>query len=472
MKKASIPLIAAIFALSALSLWAQSAPSPAPGSSAAPLASDQSSPTTATADTGSAATVTTPAAAAGGTTSPATPAAATSPAAAPTTPAVAATPAAAAASPADTATQTESAHYSVISDQGQAQADALSRQMEAYFGLFDSVFHFPAEQLTAKLNVREFKDKAGFDDYLRQIVGDTRDDFVYLHYPTPEKSELLVFPKSEPGFSESLAHQAFVQYIKAYIPNPPLWLREGFAVWFESARWDDAAGKLSFPENLAWLATAKSLNDKSLLMPLDKLLTIGEDEARSNLDVFYPQAWALVSFLLNSPDKNYNRLLWDSIAALRKDASLEENQTAVASIVSTWYGVDKTGKALAAYLAGRKTFAELVAAGVTAYSGKSLDEAAADFGAAAAINKDSFVPQYYLGLIAYAKNDYSTAELRYKSALQLGCDPGITNYALGVNAYAQNRLSDARAYLALAKQSAPDRYAAKVDALLAKFPQN
>ena len=168
-----------------------------------------------------------------------------------------------------------SAHYSVIADQGKDQADALSRQMEAYFGLFDSIFHFSADGLTAKLNVREFKDKAGFDDFLHQVVGDTRDDFVYLHYPTPEKSELLVFPKSEPGFSESLAHQAFVQYIKAYIPNPPLWLREGFAVWFESARWNDAAGTLSFPENLAWLATAKSLDEKGLLLPLDKLLTIG-----------------------------------------------------------------------------------------------------------------------------------------------------------------------------------------------------
>ncbi|MDA8424719.1 MAG: hypothetical protein M0Z80_01155 [Treponema sp.] len=365
-----------------------------------------------------------------------------------------------------------SAHYSVIADQGKDQADALSRQMEAYFGLFDSIFHFSADGLTAKLNVREFKDKAGFDDFLHQVVGDTRDDFVYLHYPTPEKSELLVFPKSEPGFSESLAHQAFVQYIKAYIPNPPLWLREGFAVWFESARWNDAAGTLSFPENLAWLATAKSLDEKGLLLPLDKLLTIGEDEARSNLDVFYPQAWALVSFLANSPDKRYNRLLWDSIAALKRDASLEENQAAVASLVSTWYGVDTTGTALAAYLAGRKTFAELVAAGVTAYSGKAFDEAAADFGAAADLNKDSYVPQYYLGLIAYAKNDYSTAELRYKSALKLGCDPAITNYALGVNAYAQNRLSDARSYLALAKQAAPDRYGSKVDALVATFPQN
>jgi tetratricopeptide (TPR) repeat protein len=378
--------------------------------------------------------------------------------------------AAASAAPA-TGGQTISDHYSVIADEGKDQADALSRQLEAYFGLFDSIFHFPADQTAAKLNVREFKDKAGFDDYLKQIVGDTRDDFVYLQYSTPQRSELLLFPKPDPDFSESLAHQAFVQYIRAYIPNPPLWLREGFAVWFESARWDDKAGKLKFPENLAWLATAKSLKNKNLLMPLDKLLTIGQDEARSELDVFYPQAWALVSFLVNSSDKGYNRLLWDSIAAMRKDASLEENQAAVASIVKTWYGVDNADKALAAYLDGRKTFAELVEDGVKAYANQSWDDAAKAFGAAADIDKDSYIPQYYLGLIAYAKNDFSSAELRYKAALQLGCDPAITNYALGIDAYAQNRLDDARSYLNVAKQAAPDRYGTKVDTLLARFPQ-
>ena len=121
---------------------------------------------------------------------------------------------------------------------------------------------------------------------------------------------------------------------------------------------------------------------------------------------------------------------------------------------------------------GRKTFAELVADGVKAYADQSWDDAAKAFSAAADIKKDSYVPQYYLGLIAYAKNDYSTADLRYKSALQLGCDPAITDYALGIDAYAQNRLDDARSYLNLAKQAAPDRYGSKVDTLLARFPQN
>lgn len=361
-------------------------------------------------------------------------------------------------------------HYTVISELGGERSAALSHQLEAYYGLYNGLFRFGDEALKGKLNVREFKDKEGFDSYLGQIVGQTKDDFVYLHYPNPERSELLLFAKDEPDFSASLAHQAFVQYLKAFVPNPPLWMREGLAVAFETARWDDAAAKLEFSENLAWLETAKSLKERNLLMPLDKLLVVGQDEARSELDVFYPESWAFVSFLVNTEDKSYNRLLWDSMSSLRKDASLEDNQAAALGMLESWYGVEEATKAFESYLAERKTFPELVAVGVRKYADKAWDEAAQTFDAALAMNAESYVPLYYLGLIAYAKNDFSGAEFRYKAALELGCDPAITNYALGVNAYAQNRLEDAKTFLALAKESAPDRYGTKVDELVAKFP--
>jgi hypothetical protein len=365
--------------------------------------------------------------------------------------------------------QASSDHYAVLSELGQDRAQALSRQLEALFGLYDGFFRYDAASLKTKLNVREFKDKSGFDIYMNQIVGQSKDDFVYLHYPSPERSELLVFAKEEPDFSASLAHQGFVQFIKAFIPNPPLWMREGVAVCFESARWDDGAGKLEFPENLAWLETVKSLKDRSLLLPLDRLLAMGQDEARAELDIFYPQAWALISFLLNSEEKGYNRLLWDSIASLRKDASLEDNQGAVARLVDTWYGSAAAEKAFAAYLVERKTFPELVAAGVRDYADKAWAEAADAFAAAQSMNPASYVPEYYLGLIAYAQNQFDVADTHYKQALELGCDPAITNYALGVNAYAQNRLDDAKGFLQVAKDAAPDRYGEKVDSLVAKI---
>ena len=369
-----------------------------------------------------------------------------------------------------TAGEASSDHYVVLSELGQERAETLSRQLEAYFGLYNALFRFDGAALKAPLNVREFKDKAAFDAYLGQVVGQTKDDFVYLHYPNPERSELLLFGKDEPDFSASLAHQAFVQFLKAFIPNPPLWMREGLAVYFESAAWDNEAESLDFPENLAWLETVKSLKERSLFMSLDNLLTIGQDQARDELDVFYPQAWAFVSFLLNTESKSYNRLLWDAMSALRKDTDLARNQRVILDKLESWYGLAESEEAFLAYLDTRKTFPELVAEGVRAYADKSWDDAIKSFTAAGDMNEDSYVPQYYLGLIAYAQNEFSLAEFRYKSALELGCDPAITKYALGVNAYAQNRLEDAVAYLNEAKDASPDRYGTKVDELIAKFP--
>lgn len=363
----------------------------------------------------------------------------------------------------------ESARYVVYSESGAARAADLDARLEALFGLYNGLFHFDPAALGAKLHVREFADKAGFDAYLNQVAGQTKDDFVYLHYTSLERSELLLFAKEGEAGEASLAHQAFVQYLKAFVKNPPVWMRDGFAVYFESARWDAASESISFPENLAWLETVKALQAKGGLLPLAKLLVMGQEDSRSSLDVFYPEAWAFASFLVNDKDKACNRLLWDSISTLKRDASLADNQVAVSNLVASWYGVEAAQDAFSSYLSGRKTFADLLSDGVTAYNAKTYDAAKAAFEAAAALDAGSYVPPYYLGLIAYNAGDYSLAEYNYRTALRLGCDPATTNYALGVNAFAQNRSDDAKTYLLAAKSADSARYGAKADELLKRL---
>ena len=363
----------------------------------------------------------------------------------------------------------ESARYVVYSEGGAARAADLDARLEALFGLYNGLFHFDPAILGAKLHVREFSDKAGFDAYLNQVAGQTKDDFVYLHYTSLERSELLLFTKDGESGEASLAHQAFVQYLKAFVKNPPVWMRDGFAVYFESARWDAASRTMAFPENLSWLETAKALQAKGSLLPLEKLLAMGQEDSRASLDVFYPEAWAFASFLVNAKDKAYNRLLWDSISTLKRDAALADNQAAVGNLVASWYGVDAAQSAFTAYLSGRKTFGDLLTDGVAAYNAKTYDAAKADFEAAAALDATSYVPPYYLGLIAYGAGDYSLAEYSYRTALKLGCDPATTNYALGVNAFAQNRMDEAKTYLSAAKTADTARYGAKADELLKRL---
>ncbi|HOX12787.1 MAG TPA: hypothetical protein P5117_02595 [Spirochaetia bacterium] len=365
--------------------------------------------------------------------------------------------------------QARSDHYTVWAEAGQARADELAKVLEGLFTLFEEDMRFDSSRLNSRLTVRVFRDKAGFDAHLTRVVGETRSDFVYLHYPTLERSELLVFEKEEPDFSASLAHQAYVQFLKAFIPNPPLWIREGFAVYYERSAWDAAAGTVVFQENAAWLETLKALQNSGKLLGIEALLGISPERAESARDVFYPQSWAFVSFLLDGREPRYTRFLWDSLAILAPGASLEENQGAVSALFRRWHDGKAAQEDFLAWLGSRKTFAELVETGVRLYGEKNLDESEASFAEALAKNEGNYIPYYYLGLISYGRNDFDMADYYYKTALQLGCDPATTNFALGLNAYAVNRLEDAKAYLAKAKEAAPDRYAARVDEILGRI---
>jgi len=367
--------------------------------------------------------------------------------------------------PAASSAMVEGKRYIVYSDLGLSRAEGLVARFDALFELFNAEFRFDAQNMESKLVVRELMDRRLFDEHISRAVGAPKEDFVYLHYSTPARRELVLFAKDEPEYSASLAHQAFVQFIKAFVKNPPLWMRDGYAIYFESARWNEATGLLEFPENLAWLETTKALLANGALIPIERLLSLGADESRSLLDVFYPESWALVSFLSKSADRGWNRLLWDSISALEADASLEENQNAVGALFKSWYGKAEADKAFIAYLDNRKIFSELAKSAAEAYESGSYAEAKGLFEKARGLNPQSYLPPYYLGLIAYAAGDFAQAELHYRNALALGCDAGAGNYALALNALALDKKTEAAAFLEAAKSASPERYGAKVDEL-------
>lgn len=365
---------------------------------------------------------------------------------------------------------TQTARYTVLSELGQADADLSAKTLEAWFELYNSYFHFDTASLKARLQVRIFADKGGFDAYLQAVIGDTRDDFVYLHYPTPQKSELLVWAKDDAeDYQLSLAHQAFVQYLKAFAPAVPLWLREGFAVYFETSRYDQAGGKALYVENLSWLETVKAYRSEGSLMPLDTFLSLSADQAREQLDIFYPQSWAFVSFLLQSEDKAANRLLWDAISRLETAADAEATSAQIFALASRWPGVEALAESFDDYLDAKKTFPEMVAQGISEYNEKKYDDAYKTLTAALAMDSTSHVPWYYRGLVNYYRKDYAMAEVDYRKALDLGCEAGIGNYALGVNAFVMGQGESAKGYLALAKEASPELYGPKADEVLARI---
>ena len=368
----------------------------------------------------------------------------------------------------------ESTHYRVNSDLSQAHAVTVANKMEAALKLFNDLCHFDPTQLNTKLKVTVFNKKAGFDEYLTRILEKTRENFVYIHYSDLRKSEMVGFNKeSEEEFNASLLHQGFIQFLKAFIPNPPIWMREGIATSFEASVYDPVKQSFTYRPNYAWLDTLKAILNGTLpgrpVITSAALLTGDRETVGQQIEAFYPQAWGLLMFLQNSEKREYNRILWDSFSALDPEKSLKDNSISVMKYAFGWYDEPRMMKDYTSYIFSIKTFNDLVTEGINLYTIEDMDKANQSFMRALTLEPQNYIPYYYLGLIAYAKNEYIQAEGYYKAALALGADSALTKYALGVNAFADNRFDVATNYLKEAKTGDPSKYTEKVDSLLQRI---
>jgi tetratricopeptide (TPR) repeat protein/uncharacterized protein YihD (DUF1040 family) len=371
--------------------------------------------------------------------------------------------------------QVNSDHYRIFFEGTDDNARQFGAKMESCLELYNSVLHFDLAKLTVKLKVRIFADKSGFDAYLKTTVKETKDDFVYIHYTDLAKCELVGFQKTvENDFYTAMLHQGAVQFLKGFVSNPPLWLQEGLAAYFEQAQFNADKNKFELPSDLIWLTSLKKLvkggADQSLIA-FDTFLSLDKTQAQTQLAAFYPQAWGLVFFLLHSADTNVNRILWDSIGALDPAMSVSDNSNRVKDKAFGWFGIAKLENEFRNYITGLKTLSDLVAEGVTYYSNNDLDKSRDSFNQAQLRNPDNYIPYYYLGLISYNKKDFAKAETMYLKAMDLKAPAALINYAIGVNAYADNNYEKASTFLKNAKTQDPKNYGDKVDTILTNIDQ-
>jgi Tetratricopeptide repeat/Protein of unknown function (DUF1570) len=366
--------------------------------------------------------------------------------------------------------QTE--HYRVLSETSQSQAEDLCRRMEAALALYNGIFHFDLSQLPARFTVRIFKDLDSFNAYVSSVISQTRTDFVFISWSDPAKSELLCFPKEDKAFTSSLLHQGAIQFLKGFVDNTPLWLREGVATYLDASIYDPNTGTFTFRANMAWLDGLKaSIRGESpeKMIPFSDLLNFTRDMAQAHQEEFMEESWGLVHFLLMSQQPEYNRIMWDAISSLDPRASLEDNSARVRKRAFSWTPEQKLFQDFQAFVLSLKTGNDLVREGIDQYAKGDLARAEQTFTDAVGLQPDSSAAWYYLGLIAYAHKDYPRADDLYMKAFQLGANAAAINYALGVNAMAAGRNADASKYLKFAKDANPAAYGDKVDALLKRL---
>ena len=374
---------------------------------------------------------------------------------------------------AQTAYTADSPYYQVTSYVSQDHAEALTEELTALFDFYNSYFHFEPAGLQHALQVRIFADRDSYHDYISRFIEPPREDFVYLHYSDPSRSLLAGVAGEGSENRMAMSHQGFIQFLRSFIPNPPLWMREGFAVYFEHARYDREFGTVAYRENLAWLETLKAEAAVGLFDALspDEMLHMDTQRAQEQLEAFYPRAWGLVSFLLHSPVREYNRLLWDSISALDPQATLQENSDQVARRAFSWVNADTMAEDLYFYVENRQTFRGLVQDGIRLYAEGNHDRAEQRFIQALNLQDSNFIPYYYLGLINYSRGNYTLADFYYSTALDLGAEQPLTLYALGVNAFADQRFDEAVELLEHTLELDAENYSDKVEQLMERIQE-
>jgi tetratricopeptide (TPR) repeat protein len=354
--------------------------------------------------------------------------------------------------------------FDVISDGGSFDAETLCREMELRFDVYNRLFRFNPAVLPGPLRVVAFSDKAAYDSYVMSKLGSTRDGAVYLHYSQSERRELVV-NRGSPEEERMLPHQAFIQFFRAFVPYPPSWMREGFAIYFNTLKFDKETRELRYEENLSWLETVKSLGTH-----IPSIESIFLADMNGMPEYFQPISWAIVSFFLNSGGNgDYFRAITEAFMLLSTTGSAAENSQIVLDRLTSWNTLDVMRTDFNNYIASRRTFVELIDLGMQAYAIKDLENAEVYFLAALYQKPAHYAPYYYLGLLAYDENNYDIAETYYITALQYGADSALVKYALGINAATAGRNTEALAYLQEAAYESPERYKERAETIMIRL---
>ena len=270
----------------------------------------------------------------------------------------------------------ESNYYRVRSYIGMENAQEIGEILDTYMEFFANFFRFSPHTLEQPLRVRIFDNDKDFNEYLAEIIDEQRDDAVYLHSSSAQRSEIVGSMIHSDNLDQNFTQQVFVQFFRAFIQNPPLWLREGFAAYFEKLQFQN--GELIFHENLAWLETIRTLfpgNLRTNSLNIPDFLSSTVEYARENIDTFYPQSWGIAHYLLNTNNKDYSRIIWEALSSLNAEADLQTNSMLAYNKTFQWINTEEFLSDMYAYLGSLRTYAELIEAGIEHYESGQLDEA-------------------------------------------------------------------------------------------------
>lgn len=200
-------------------------------------------------------------------------------------------------------------HYFVMGNkQHKTTVDQLAFFMEKIFKFYAKKFATD-EEVEGRFFVRLFPNKS---DYLA-YKPDTNDFFAY--YNSANRELVGYVPELGQQFSNMKSlrdtlihvffHEGFHQYLAYYVPDPPLWLNEGFAELFRAIVIRSKSLKELKLIDKGNLRFMKSAIKSGRHTPLKEFIYMDRNTFHADAQLHYAQAWSLVHFFAFG-SKRYN----------------------------------------------------------------------------------------------------------------------------------------------------------------------
>jgi hypothetical protein len=163
--------------------------------------------------------------------------------------------------------------------------------LRAQFGDFEEKADAP------KFPVYLFSGESGYQDYNSQILGAAVPHSAGLYSPVLKQLLIWNLPKRE-AMVQTIRHEGFHQFLDRVMLDPPVWLNEGMAEFWETAKVE--SGKLVGGQPRS-NHVATLLRSKKAIPKLKDFVHGSRADFYRHAQQRYAQGWALVHFLRKGP---------------------------------------------------------------------------------------------------------------------------------------------------------------------------
>jgi len=206
----------------------------------------------------------------------------------------------------------KSAHYEIHSDIDQKTcaraAQILEDSLRAY-----SVHLTRVKKDNRRFTVYLFSGQAGFLAHCRDALGGAPGRAAGVYSPILKQLLIWNLPDRS-AMMRTVRHEGFHQYLDRIMDDPPTWLNEGLAEYYETADYVNGLwqiGKVR-DDHLATLEHGKALQ------PLEEFIRLPKHQFYRKAGPCYAQAWAFVHFCRHGPAR-YRELFDKLFEALQGD---------------------------------------------------------------------------------------------------------------------------------------------------------